>query len=56
MCISVYLCMYMYVIGHICKVISLKSKVGQAKIFMKTCVEGIASKFSFLMEKKFNGF
>lgn len=42
----------MYVVGHICKVISLKSKVGQAKIFMKTCVEGIASKFSFLAEKK----
>ncbi|KAF1675435.1 Kinase non-catalytic C-lobe domain-containing protein 1, partial [Pygoscelis papua] len=32
-------------------VISLKSKVGQAKIFLKTCVRGVASEVWFLSEK-----
>lgn len=48
--------MYVYVpmricVGHICKVISLKSKVGQAKIFLKICVRGAASEVLFLLEK-----
>lgn len=49
MCI--HLCTYVYVVGHICKVISLKSEVGQAKIFLKTCVRGVASEVWFLSEK-----
>lgn len=43
MCVYRYLCTYVCVVGHICKVTSLKRKVGQAKIFLKTCVRAVAS-------------
>lgn len=51
-----YLCTYVYVVGHNCKVISLKSKVGQAKIFLKICVRRVALEVFFLSEKNCNGF
>jgi len=46
-----YLCTCMYVVGHICKVVFVKSNVSQAKISLKTCVRGIASEVLFLSQK-----
>ena len=36
-----YICVYICVVAHICKVISLKSKVSQAKVLGKTYVVGL---------------